>query len=250
MKCCKKVLAVIIMASMMPASFCSCGTSNATTSTEESSTVISSSETSETSETETKVVEQNERRQSSSHKITTFGHYEQDGDESNGPEPIEWLILAEEDDRMLLVSRYSLDYQPYNTDYTDVTWETCSLRKWLNEEFINAAFDASEQEQILTVVNTNPDNTNFEAWGIVEGGNDTEDRVFLLSADEADQYFANDDERSTGPCEWWWLRSPGFHSTHATVVILVGEIFTRGHMVNFNYNDHGVRPALWLELSE
>ena len=109
-----------------------------------------------------------------------FGHYEQDGDISNGSEPIEWEIVREEDGRMLLISRYILDAQPYNTESTAITWETCSLRAWLNDDFINAAFDASEQARILTVTNSNPDNA---LWGI-EGGNDTEDRVFCLSVEE------------------------------------------------------------------
>lgn len=173
----------------------------------------------------------------------TFGHYEQDGDDSNGLEPIEWLILTEEDDRMLIVSRNILDYQPYNDELTEITWENCTLRAWLNDEFINAAFDASEQEQILTVTNINPDNELF--YGM-EGGNDTEDRVFLLSSQEVRDLFPDDEARACEPCEWYWLRSPGYPTDHASIVLHDGEIFTKGHLVTFNYFDHGVRPALWL----
>ena len=67
-----------------------------------------------------------------------FGKYEQDDDASNGKEPIEWIVLAKEKDRALLISKYGLAAQQYNTEWTDETWETCSLRKWLNETFLNA----------------------------------------------------------------------------------------------------------------
>ena len=174
-----------------------------------------------------------------------FGHYEQDGDEDNGPEPIEWVILTEEDGRLFLTSRYILDYQAYNIDYEDVTWETCSLREWLNNDFYNAAFDDEEKERVLTVINSNPDNNGY--WA-TEGGNDTEDRVFLLSYDEAATYFADDEARATGPCDWWWLRSPGRDPIHASIALFDGELMGPGHVVTFNYHDHGVRPAIWISV--
>ena len=90
-----------------------------------------------------------------------FGRYEQDGDLSNGPEPIEWEIVAEENGRMLLISRYILDCQPYNTELEDVTWETCSLRAWLNDYFYNTAFNSVEQNRILSVTLSNPDNAYY-----------------------------------------------------------------------------------------
>lgn len=65
-----------------------------------------------------------------------FGHYEQDNDASNGKEAIEWEVLGYEDGELLLISRYILDAVPYNYEWTDVTWETCALRKWLNDDFL------------------------------------------------------------------------------------------------------------------
>ena len=240
----RKIIAITIMAALMLTSCSSSGDNEETTAAEPSDVEIEEPEapTSETPATET-TDKQDEFGQDV--KYVTFGHYEQDGDESNGPEPINWIILSEEDDRMLLISLNILDYQPYNTELEEVTWETCSLRKWLNEDFIDAAFDASEQEQILTVTNTNPDN---ELYFGMEGGNDTEDRVFLLSIDEARDLFEDDDARACEPCEWYWLRSPGYPATHAAVVLHIGELLTRGHLVTFNYYDHGVRPALWLSI--
>ncbi len=108
-----------------------------------------------------------------------FGHYEQDADESNGPEPIEWEVLEDNGDSMLLVSRYILDVQPYDTE-GDVTWESCSLRRWLNNDFFNTAFTDEEQSKVQMTILSNPDNVNSGA----KGGNDTEDKMFILSAEE------------------------------------------------------------------
>ena len=71
--------------------------------------------------------------------IVYFGTYEQDNDTSNGKEDIEWLVLAKKGNRILVISDKALDRQPYNSSRTRVTWETCTLRKWLNNDFINAA---------------------------------------------------------------------------------------------------------------
>ena len=115
-----------------------------------------------------------------------FGAYEQDGDESNGPEPIEWEVLEENGNDTFLVSRYVLDCRPYNTVQTDVTWESCTLRGWLNNEFLNKAFTEREQEQIRITEVANPDNPYFGT----PGGNSTSDRIFLLSADEVISHYS------------------------------------------------------------
>ena len=129
-----------------------------------------------------------------------MGHYEQDGNLDNGPEPIEWIVIAEEDGKLLVMSRYILDGVPYHTEYTDVTWETCALRAFLNDDFYNTAFDADEQARILTTTVTNPDNARMS----VPGGNDTEDKIFLLSMEEVEKYFTFtqwDDESMHGNCQ-------------------------------------------------
>ena len=81
-------------------------------------------------------------------KYITFGSYEQDNNTSNDKENIEWLVLDVLGDEAIVISKYALDCQQYNTSFTDVTWETCSLRKWLNETFLNAAFSSTEQNSI------------------------------------------------------------------------------------------------------
>ena len=88
--------------------------------------------------------------------IVSFGTYEQDNNTSNGKENIEWLVLAKEGKRVLIISKYVLDCQQYNSTRTSVTWETCSLRKWLNETFLNAAFSSSSVQSGETKVKSIP----------------------------------------------------------------------------------------------
>lgn len=90
----------------------------------------------------------------------TFGTYPQTK-AGNDATPIEWLVLARDGDKALLISRYALDAQPYNKDYTSVTWETCTLRTWLNGTFYNKAFSSAEQAAILT---TNVDNSKNQCY--------------------------------------------------------------------------------------
>ena len=189
-----------------------------------------------------------------------FGHYEQDNDLTNGAEKIKWQVLAVESDRVLVISRYGLDAMPYNTTMTGVTWETSSLREWLNGEFYSSAFSSAEQEQIFESASDNPDNAEYGT----AGGSSTADRIFLLSIDEAEQYLKSEKARrlpvtayakengavvnnDTG-YSWWWLRTPGFNSSAAAYVGTSGNIITFGDYVN--QTDAAVRPAFWLSNSE
>ena len=92
--------------------------------------------------------------------IIEFGAYEQDNEKSNGKEPIEWQVLAKEDNKILVISKYALDAKPYNTEFENVTWETCTLRTWLNETFLDEAFSKAEKSMIQTTevsADKNPD---------------------------------------------------------------------------------------------
>lgn len=163
--------------------------------------------------------------------------------------------MAKEGDKTLLVSKYALDCQPYNTSYTPMTWEDCTLRSWLNESFLSTAFTEDEQALIDDTRVTNADNGEYGTLG----GNPTVDKVFLLSIDEVERYFSSDGDRvctatahakdqgawtgSNGGCSWW-LRSPGCDSDYAAHVYLFGHVTADGWSVD---NDRiAVRPALWV----
>ena len=184
-----------------------------------------------------------------------FGSYEQNNNISDGKEEIEWIVLERDGMSLLLISKPALDCQSYNTSYTsDVTWETCSLRKWLNGTFINNAFSTEEQKLIQSVTVTADKNPNFNTFP----GNDTTDKVFLLSITEAEKYFSSNKARNCGRTKyadaqlgagdtcWWWLRSPGGYSGYAALVYSDGSVYNVGYIVN--YEGAFVRPAMWLNL--
>lgn len=185
-----------------------------------------------------------------------FGTYEQDNDTSNGNENIEWLVLEVKDGKALVISKYALDCKPYNTEWDDVTWEKCSLRQWLNNDFLNSAFSEDEQKLIPTVTVTADENPDYDT----DPGNDTKDKVFLLSITEVNKYFNSDSVRqckSTNYAEatgaytkarncLWWLRSPGFRQRSAAGVNVVGDVLEDGDTVDLVIC--AVRPALWINL--
>ena len=184
-----------------------------------------------------------------------FGAYEQDNNKSNGDEDIEWLVLAKDGNKALLISRYALDCQNYNASWTDVTWETCSLRKWLNGTFINDAFSSEEQNRIMNTTVTADKNPSYST----SPGNNTTDKVFLLSITEVNKYFSSGSVRQcqctaycyeqgpykVGNC-WWWLRSPGYSTDHAAGVDDDGSVDDYGYDAYFV--NAAVRPALWIDL--
>ncbi len=189
--------------------------------------------------------------------VITFGTYEQDNDTTNGKEDIEWIVLEKEGDKALIISKYALDCKPYNTSNIGVTWGTCSLRRWLNETFFNAAFSSKEQNRIITSTVTADSNPSYST----SPGNNTSDKVFLLSITEVNKYFSSNDARSCGATAyakaqgantntsngncWWWLRSPGRNSRSAASVSNDGSVDNYGY---FSHDDGAVRPALWINL--
>ena len=105
-----------------------------------------------------------------------LGSFEQDGDETNGAEPILWRILTVDGKKALLLSEYALRTMPYNSEWTDTTWETSDVRKWLNGEFFEASFTQNDKSLIIKTAISTKDNLRYGT----DGGNDTEDHVFLL----------------------------------------------------------------------
>ena len=187
-----------------------------------------------------------------------FGKYVQE--EKGSPEPIEWLVLEKDKDKVLLISRYALDYQPYNSSKKDVTWETCSLRKWLNGRFINTAFSSEEKG----IIKNTTVRAHLNKWHSTSPGKNTVDKVFLLSMYEAENYFKSDSDRkceATAYAEsqgievdynnncYWWLRTPGFAAYAAAVVGKNGSINDSGAVNSDGYPyTVAVRPAMWVSI--
>ena len=189
-----------------------------------------------------------------------FGSYEQDNDPTNGAESIEWIVLDKNGSELLLISRFGLDCQLYNTQYTSITWDSCSLRKWLNSEFLISAFSEAEIASIrdtIVFADENPDYTT-------DAGKSTQDKVFLLSVSESRKYFTSDEGRVCIPTKYtlqkdiymeenlpgclWWLRTPGDLQHYVSIVSGRGEVQTAG--VNLCFDMCAVRPVLWLDLTK
>ena len=151
-----------------------------------------------------------------------FGNYIQNSDGEIAP--IEWLVLDVKDGKALLLSKYALDCQKFNEIYDDkITWETSTLRIWLNEDFYDNAFSIQEK---LLIADSELVNNNNPKYG-TNGGNDTVDKVFVFSEDELMEYWDTSDGiiqicyatdyavSINAPVTkenivfYWWLRSPG-----------------------------------------
>ena len=189
-----------------------------------------------------------------------FGNYYQSN--SSTKEPIKWRVLSVNGNDAFLLADQNLDAKPYNEKYTDVTWATCTLRTWLNDTFLNTAFTLAEQAAIRNTTVVNDDNPYCDT----EGGENTTDKVYLLSIAEA----CNTTYGFDGEFEWdsetreakntayakrasttyeldsdWWLRSPGYDSTRATLVYSNGCGVNHANITVYS----AVRPTLHLNLS-
>lgn len=180
--------------------------------------------------------------------VVLFGSYEQNNICSDGAEPIEWIVLDVKSDRILLLSQYALDSERYHYRKESVSWDTCSVRDWLNTTFYKEAFTCSEQRSILS-----------------SGTSVYDDYVFLLSDVEAETYLPRAKDRICkatvyGSCQnvyvnpttggsWWLLRTTGDDgSKFAMSVNSDGTIdYNGGHVES----DRGtVRPAIWVNIGE
>lgn len=174
----------------------------------------------------------------------------------------------------MLIAQKGLDVQPYNTKYGSVTWETSSLRNWLNTTFLNESFTAEEQKAIRTTGVDNGKAQGCELWE-TDGGNNTQDKVFLLSYGEAKKYFDIATPGIDGPekariqptkyaedqgayvseeyktadgkdATRWWLRSPGCNQLDAACVHARGCV---GEQMCSN-KDTCTRPAMWVDCNK
>ena len=211
----------------------------------------------------------------------TFGTYPQTK-EGTDQTPIEWVVLEYDvaNNKALLLSKKGIDAVSYNnnTRRISLTWGQCSLRTWLNDEFLNRAFSTVEQSAILITDVDNSAGQGYSGFEKTKGGNNTQDRIFLLSYAEASSYLGVDSENykyhvvptdyaitqwtyksnktAVGePTVWWWLRSPGPKQDMVCCVGVDGKLclgdtdsdFSLGGNKEY-YGFICVLPAFWLNL--
>ena len=219
-----------------------------------------------------------------------FGRYPQSDATGEKKDAIKWRVLSVDGNDAFLIADCNLDCQKYNTTYESVTWETSTIRSWLNgynagynadgidyssDNFIDKAFTSAEKEAINQVTVVNNDNPRYGT----EGGNDTKDKVFLLSIEEVlnPDYGFSSSRYEYDNARWrtntayakeqgawtynttdedyvkyngngyWWLRSPGDSTDSAACVGSDGYVYTFSYGVD--YINIAVCPALHLNLS-
>ena len=197
--------------------------------------------------------------------LITLGQYEQDGNISNGPEPIQWLVLTSENSEVLVVSTLGLDTLPFNSHQEKVVWEDSSIRKWLSDTFYEDAF-SNEEKQIIAEKTILPHaNTGYP---YCDQGHPTTDPIFLLSAEEYLTCLYNNEEIDPkyregipsnyllhkgvdvydyheGSRSWWWLRTSSNYNDKACFVSAMGS---KDVYVGYSVSTSGgmIRPAMWV----
>ncbi len=196
-----------------------------------------------------------------------FGHYEQDNDFSNGKEAIEWIVLEKKKDSLFLMSLYGLDTKQFNNKEAIVTWETCSLRQWLNNDFFQSAF-TNEEQQYIQLSKVSPEVTQKQYSG--SQGNEVRDRVFILSSKEVNEYltwYLGNDIKILTATEYaesqsasphfsekasWWLRTitdytSNGKSSFAADVYIDGSFAKESGVGSIvTHKDIKVRPVMWV----
>lgn len=189
----------------------------------------------------------------------SFGEYEQDNNTSNGKENIDWLVLEKDGSKLFVISKYALDFEPYDDIADEADWEDCTLRMWLNDVFLDTAFSDAERLMIPTIPLKSETNEKES----------TEDRVFLLSQDEVLKYFKTDNDRKCYPTKYaiskndhiqidsngrekkkgtniscdWMLRTEG-RTGWVDGITDKGESLLSIELPSETY----VRPAIWIEM--
>ncbi len=192
--------------------------------------------------------------------LVSFGTYEQDGAPMSTDE-INWIVLKNNGDRLLLISKEVIDCVKYNDTDEKVNWETCSLRKWLNANFYEEAFSEMEKAMISNVTLYPDTKEYYDNRDEYTKEKSTEDKIFILTPTEAMQLL-DVDERIGVPthiAKWrgcstesfnnymtyWWVRAPGYHDDEAVLIDADGDF---GYS-NVDWNKVGIRPAMWIDLS-
>ena len=171
--------------------------------------------------------------------------------------PIEWQIIQVKGNELLVLSKCGIEAKAYHSKSGSVTWETSTIRQYLNNEFFSKCFDIKEQK----LIQTTSVKTNDNVLTGVSGGKDTSDRLFLLSIDEVKMMFNSDQARKCHVTEsaknngafadantgtgWWWLRTPGENDIYAAYVSADGVIVKGGC---YTGSSRGLlRPAMWVD---
>jgi hypothetical protein len=198
--------------------------------------------------------------------IITLGKYEQDNNTKNGKETIEWIVIATEGNKALVISRYALEYMVLEENWAeactnDSWWGTSSMREFVDGDFY-ASFTEEEKKMILLSTLGNkpyddpytPYKDDTASWPTRAN---TEDHVFLLSVKEFVEYGVNAPLQvseyafkkskfgsySAAADGYWYLRHQGYYA----VPHVSGESWSYGSVAS---DPWFIRPAMWIDVSQ
>lgn len=185
-----------------------------------------------------------------------IGNYMQNN--STYKSPITWAVLAKEDNKILLITDKVIECKQYSESENKSTWDESSIRTWLNDKFLNEAFTPEEQDKILITYVSADENPRFDVYQ----GASTQDKIFILSINEAEKYFNSPKERLCEPTDYvlakrpyisnvdgvnschWWLRTHGKFDGSSTYVTSTGYTYEIGDGVTAD--QYCIRPAMWI----
>lgn len=194
--------------------------------------------------------------------VIIFGAYEQDANNDNGFEPLEWIVLDydAENEKSLVITKKCIEQIAYKEEYGKTTWANSDARRLLNGRLVDLIFSGEEKARVLTTTVHTSANVKYGT----DGGEDTEDRIFLLSDREFNKYLAGTENAIgyvtdyaakrgviSGPISgtsMCWLRTPGESLVYVSTATYKGELNSMGI---YSYSAScGVRPAMWISVSE
>lgn len=204
--------------------------------------------------------------------IISFGSYPYTKDAKKAP--MQWIVLnVLPDGSMLAISKYAIEAKNFNeSPKHNITWENSDLREWLNSSFISSAFSKSEQKKLKNIKVSGGDNSQLK----IKGGKETDDKVFLLSAEEAEEFFSSKKSRKLYPTPYvknkkilmsnrgtvnWWLRTVGSRTDNGnmypancgrtgcmTRVMTDGTVYFNGTMIQMQGQAlYAIRPVILIE---
>lgn len=189
-----------------------------------------------------------------------MGSYEQDNIMENGKEPLEWIVLDVQGNSAMLLSKYCIDTVIFYPERVPMYWGKSDLRAWMNGDFLKETFTPEEQAHILTTIveNDNP-------HGMKGAGDDTLDKIYLLSKAETLHFFPEMADRVAYPTEYakskgctvspetgscrWWTRTSGARKMDICGMRLDGRISSYG-MQDVDWPTNTMRPVMWVQCAK
>lgn len=187
-----------------------------------------------------------------------FGKFYKDN--ASKMEPLKWVVLDVTPNSYLVITKECIMGKNFNEEQNNTDWEQCSLRKWLNNDFYNLAFSSEEQKYIINTEITNED--GFFSIGMKPNKlSNTNDRIFILSVNEARILFKNDESRQAKVTKYaaetgadfdyiegrgrWWLRTTNKNLNFAYAILFLGRVSEFPFYVNDG--DGAIRPVMYIK---